>query len=139
VSGPKPAAEPRADPVDLHGLAGRAPRLPAAQRVRADGWVVAFSGGADSLSLLVALQRLRESRPSRARVPLRAIHVDHGLNPRSARWASDCRRTCRALGVPLAVHRARLAPARGVSVEAAAREARYALLRAVAATLARFC
>jgi len=129
VSGPKPPAEPRADPLDLPAwLAARLDSLlPAGSR---GGWVVAFSGGADSLSLLVALQRLLASRPARARVPLRAIHVDHGLNPRSALWARHCRRTCRALGVPLTVHRARLVPERGVSVESAARDARYARLRA---------
>ncbi len=129
MSGPKPRAEPRAESLDLPAwLAARLDSLlPAGSR---GGWVVAFSGGADSLSLLVALQQLRAARPPSARVPLRAIHVDHGLNPRSASWARECRRTCRALGVPLTVHRARLAPERGVSVESAARDARYARLRA---------
>jgi tRNA(Ile)-lysidine synthase len=127
VSGPKPAPEPRADPVDLPAwLAARLDSMLPGSR---DGWVVAFSGGVDSLALLAALQRLRASRPARGRVSLRAIHLDHGLNPRSAQWARACRVACRALGVPLTVHRLQLAPGRGVSVESAARDARYARLR----------
>ncbi len=128
VSGPKPAAEPRAAPVDLPDwLSTRLEAMaPAPSRA---GWVVAFSGGIDSLALLAGLQRLRGARPRRARVPLRAIHVDHGLSPRSGGWASACRRQCRALGVPLTVHRVRVVLGRGVSVESAARDARYARLR----------
>jgi len=129
VSGPKPAAEPLADSVDLPAwLAGRLAALqPTGSRA---GWVVAFSGGADSLALLVGLHRLQRSLPAGERAPLRAIHVDHGLNPRSAQWAAACRRRCRALGVPLTVRRVRVALVRGVSVESAARDARYAQLRA---------
>jgi tRNA(Ile)-lysidine synthase len=128
VSGPKPAAEPPAGPVDLPAwLAGiLESTLPAGPPA---GWVVAFSGGLDSLCLLVALQRLGARRPGGAGIALRAVHVDHGLNPRSAQWARACRARCRELGLPLAVHRVRVAPARGESLEAVAREARYARLR----------
>jgi tRNA(Ile)-lysidine synthase len=84
---------------------------------------VAFSGGADSTALLAGLARL-----ARRHLTLRALHVDHGLNPHSARWARHCQRIARALGVPLAVHRARIRRARGESLEAAARAARYRLL-----------
>lgn len=91
---------------------------------------MAFSGGVDSLALLAALVAVRASQALRARVALRAVHVDHGLNPRSGLWARQCRRQCRALGVPLRVRRARLVLPRGASPEAVAREARYALLAA---------
>jgi tRNA(Ile)-lysidine synthase len=86
---------------------------------------VAFSGGADSTALLAALAQLK--RPP---LKLRALHVDHQLQPQSANWSAHCRRVARALGVPLQVRRARLARRRGESLEAAAREARYRLLAA---------
>jgi tRNA(Ile)-lysidine synthase len=84
---------------------------------------VAFSGGADSTALLAALAQLQ-------RLPLkvRALHVDHRLHPHSANWAAHCRRVARALDVPLQVRTANIARARGESLEAAARAARYQLL-----------
>ena len=84
---------------------------------------VAFSGGADSTALLAALAQLPH-RPAR----LRAVHVDHRLQPHSARWSAHCRRVARALDVPLLVRTASSARARGESPEAAARAARYQLL-----------
>lgn len=89
---------------------------------------VAFSGGADSTALLAALAALR--RPP---LELRALHVDHGLQPRSRRWSAHCRRVARALAVPLTVRTARLARRRGESLEAVARTARYGLLGAALA------
>jgi len=86
---------------------------------------VAFSGGADSTALLAALAQLR--RPP---LKVRALHVDHRLHPHSANWAAHCRRVARALDVPLQVRTANIARARGESLEAAARAARYQLLGA---------
>ena len=86
---------------------------------------VAFSGGADSTALLAALAALQ--RPP---LELRALHVDHGLQPHSRRWSVHCRRVARALAVPLAVRRAHIVRGPGESLEAAARAARYALLGA---------
>lgn len=131
MSGPKRAAERRvADAAgDLPAwLAGRlVGLLPPGS---SPSWVVAFSGGADSVALLAALQAVVRAQPAARRVALRAVHVDHGLNPRSGAWAAHCRRRCRELGVPLTVRRARLVPRRGASVEAEARAARYRLLGA---------
>ena len=84
---------------------------------------VAFSGGADSTALLAALAQLK--RPP---LRLRALHVDHRLHPHSSSWAAHCRRVACALGVPLRVRTANVARARGESLEAAARAARYGLL-----------
>jgi tRNA(Ile)-lysidine synthase len=84
---------------------------------------VAFSGGADSTALLAALAQLK--RPP---LKLRALHVDHRLHPHSRRWAAHCRRVARALEVPLQVRTVNVARARGESLEAAARAARYGLL-----------
>ena len=83
---------------------------------------VAYSGGLDSTALLHALASLR--------VPhLIAVHVHHGLQPQADRWVQHCARFCADLGVPLNLCRAVIAPDDPAGPEAAAREARYALLR----------
>jgi tRNA(Ile)-lysidine synthase len=84
---------------------------------------VAVSGGVDSTALLAALAARRSKQPR-----LRAVHVDHGLHPSSPQWSAHCRWLARGLGVPLQVLATRVRRTRGVSVEAAAREARYRLL-----------
>ena len=86
---------------------------------------VALSGGVDSSALLAAL-----ATPRRARPRLRAIHVDHGLHPNSGLWSAHCRSLARSLDVPLQILAAKVKRARGDSLEAAARAARYALLEA---------
>ncbi len=70
--------------------------------------------------------------PLRGSLPLAAIHVDHGLHPDSAAWAEHCRQVCAALGVPLIVRRLALHRRSGESLEAVARDGRYALLRELA-------
>ena len=85
---------------------------------------VALSGGLDSTVLLHALAALAAG----SRVNFRAIHVDHGLQAASPAWADACAAACHAASVPLEILTLRLAPSRGASVEAAAREARYAAL-----------
>src|SRR5688500_18236542 len=89
----------------------------ASSRKRASGkkLAVALSGGVDSVTLLHQL---------RARGPVTAIHVHHGLSPNADRWAAFCRRRCKQLEVPLSVLKVRVAK-RGQGLEAAAREARY--------------
>jgi tRNA(Ile)-lysidine synthase len=86
---------------------------------------VAYSGGRDSHALLHWLASEREAFAAHH---LRAVHVDHGLNVDSARWAAHCAAVCAALDVPLDVHRVDARAAPGESVEAAARAARYAAL-----------
>src|SRR4029077_16824466 len=84
---------------------------------------VAFSGGANSTALLAALSQLK-----RAPRALRAVHVDHGLHPDAASWAARAVELARAVGVPCTVLRSRATRTRGESLEAHARQARYALL-----------
>ncbi|HET8700380.1 MAG TPA: tRNA lysidine(34) synthetase TilS [Nitrococcus sp.] len=77
---------------------------------------IAYSGGLDSTVLLHAARALR--------LPVYALHVDHGLHPDSCQWARHCRIQCAAVGVPLRVERVTVHP-RGDGLEAAARAARY--------------
>ncbi len=84
---------------------------------------VAFSGGADSTALLGLLAELPQVKGR-----LRALHIDHGLHPRSPSWARACAASARALKVPFATRRLRLTRGRGQSLEALARDGRYAAL-----------
>ncbi len=97
----------------------------------ATGFVVALSGGEDSACLLTALvrpvRRPPGSRPFRD-LPVRAIHVDHGLSPAAALFQRACEELCRSLAVPLTVVAVSVDSGRGVSIEAAARDSRYAVL-----------
>ncbi|MGQ0750658.1 MAG: tRNA lysidine(34) synthetase TilS [Betaproteobacteria bacterium] len=86
-----------------------------------DRLVVGLSGGIDSVVLLDILARVA----SRLRFELAAVHVNHRLSPNAPRWAKFCRTLCRARGIPLQV--IKVAVKRGNSLEAAAREARYAV------------
>jgi len=98
-------------------------------------FVVALSGGADSVSLLHALHSIGTFR-------LVAAHLDHQLRPDSAGDANFCRRLCRSLHIPLRVGRAdvRARAARdGGGIEESARVERYAFLEAVRAREAADC
>jgi len=83
---------------------------------------VAYSGGLDSTVLLHLLAQLRPSR-------VRAIHVNHGLQPEADTWAEQCAAVCAGLGIDLSVLTVSLQDAAGESLEALAREARYQALK----------
>ena len=108
-------------------IAGFAAAYPADSR-----FVVAFSGGADSLALLHAFTRARECNPG---LRLHAVHVDHHLHPESTRWARQCIEICRRLSVELVV--LDVEPKRndaGHVGEAPARDARYAAFERILTT-----
>ncbi|HLQ62599.1 MAG TPA: tRNA lysidine(34) synthetase TilS [Candidatus Acidoferrales bacterium] len=81
--------------------------------------LLALSGGPDSSALLLALLELGR--------PVVAAHFDHGLRPGSAGDAACVAALCRALGVRL-IRGRRRRPLAGGSLQAAAREQRYAFL-----------
>jgi tRNA(Ile)-lysidine synthase len=85
--------------------------------------LVAFSGGIDSTVLAHALVAHRRKFAS-----LRIAHVDHGLQAASGEWSRHCARQARVWRLPFVSLRADIQRRRGESPEAAARDARYALL-----------
>ena len=103
----------------------------------ATGLLAALSGGTDSACLLAALaQRRLSPGPGVAAarsLPLRAIHVDHGLQAASGAMRDAGESLCRRLDVPLEVLRVEVRIEGGASLEAAAREARYAAIAGVLA------
>lgn len=84
--------------------------------------ILALSGGLDSRTLLHVTASLRDALG----FGLRAIHVDHGLHPDSARWADSCRAWCDAFDVPIDIVRVKVERIGELGLEAAARAARHA-------------
>lgn len=88
--------------------------------------LVALSGGADSVSLLLVLQKLGYE--------VRAFHLNHCLRgAESDRDEAFCRALCAERGVPLNVGRCDIAAlSQGKAVEETARRERYRLLEQAA-------
>ena len=113
---PRPAeADPQAALEAALSVLGAAPRV-----------AVAYSGGLDSTVLLHVAAGLLPAGS------LHAFHVDHGLQAGSADWARHCETQARALGVPVRILRLTGGCPAGESLEAWAREARYAALQRAA-------
>jgi len=83
-------------------------------------YVVAYSGGADSHVLLHLCKKLK--------LPVRAIHVHHGLQKIADDWVEHCTMVCARLKIPLHVSHVDAKPLQGESPEEAARIARYQAL-----------
>ena len=94
---------------------------------------VAYSGGRDSTALLHATLAVAAEHGVR----VLALHVHHGLSQHADAWLSHCAAQCRRwtrAGKPVDFVSQRLAgsPPAGASVEAWARQGRYAALREMA-------
>ncbi len=88
---------------------------------------IAFSGGVDSTVLLDAAVRVGGA--SRCM----ALHVHHGLSANADAWLAHCDAFARERGVAFASAHVDVSRAAGLSVEAAARDARYRALDALCA------
>ncbi len=86
--------------------------------------LVAYSGGRDSQALLYAAAASRHLMS----LPLKAVHVNHGLHPDAAAWVDHCRAICNTLDIPLVTVDLALQPRTGKSLEEMAREERYRAL-----------
>ena len=82
-------------------------------------FLIAYSGGLDSHVLLHLMSRLPD-------IAVRAVHVDHGLQEVSPWWSRHCRDICSDFGIPLERLSLKLNVPQGQSIEAYARNERYA-------------
>lgn len=114
---------------DVVGPVRRAVATHLRHRSPGDVVLVAVSGGGDSLALAAMVAAMAPVFALRAG----AVVVDHGIAPDSAAVAEQAAQTCRELGLdPVRVERVQVDRASGTGLEAAARTARYAALRAAA-------
>ena len=65
----------------------------------------------------------------RALLPInfRVIHVNHGLSPQANEWAAHCAHICKAYQIDYVIRSIQIAREPGDSLEAVAREKRYAI------------
>ncbi len=134
---PKPTRNKLSAPPATNGI--DAPVNPAAaalsSRVRippfppsSPGLAVAYSGGADSTTLLLAAAAQWPGQ-------VHAIHIHHGLQAAADDFVRVCESVCAGLSVPLHVVHVDASAATGESPEDAARRARYKALAAEALRL----
>jgi tRNA(Ile)-lysidine synthase len=98
---------------------------------KGDRVLVAVSGGPDSVALLHGLAKVAE----RLGISLVAACVDHRLRPESGEEARQVQRRCRGLGLACDILEVDVGRARHVSMQEAARNARFAALESAAARL----
>jgi len=87
---------------------------------------VAYSGGLDSQVLLHKLWSNTKLRPK-----IKALHINHGIYPEAETWTDHCRQVSAQLAITLHERYVQLALSKGVSVEEAARKARYEIFSEV--------
>ena len=88
------------------------------------GLLVAFSGGLDSTVLLALAARFAKERG----MAIKAVHIAHGLQTVAEAWPAHCAEVAQAIGVDCHTIAVKVALGPRVSLEAAAREARYQAL-----------
>ena len=126
MSASRPTAVTPTPPSAETGREGRGDERPATV-------AVAYSGGRDSTALLHATL----TQAAAAELHVLALHIHHGLSPQADAWLAHCEAQCLqwardGLAVEFVAHRLSTRPAPGQSVEAWAREARYAALARLA-------
>ncbi len=89
-------------------------------------YLIALSGGCDSIVLLHAMATIRDELSAE----LVAVHINHGLQPDAPAWAAHCAQTSQQLGIELIQVTLDLQIAKGESLEAVARDARYSAIKA---------
>jgi len=88
---------------------------------------IALSGGLDSVVLLHLFARLREADK---RCSVYAHHINHGLSDNASHWQIFCHNLCASLAVDFHCSNVVLVKKNRTSLEAQAREKRYACLTA---------
>ena len=105
----------------LSSLSSRAEKVLRGQIEPENHLIVALSGGVDSVVLLDLLATLS----GKMQFTLSAVHDNHGISANADKWGKFCRDLCRTLDIPLKIARLTISREPGVSLEAAARDARY--------------
>lgn len=100
--------------VTLSGQLSTLPTLPSCL-------VVGFSGGVDSSLLLHTVSR----HPN---IPVHAVYVNHGLSQYAEDWQMHCEQFCKRRNIPFTAIPVTVEDHPRVSLEAAARDARYEVL-----------
>ena len=116
-----PIPDPTAERIVIDALGGVLSAVPDDARIG-----IAYSGGLDSTVLLDAAVRVLGAGRCVA------LHVHHGLSPNADAWLAHCAATARSLGVEFDTASVSVDQASGEGIEAAAREARYRALDAMA-------
>lgn len=116
VAGPLHPLESQVANVFAHEALGSGARL-----------CIALSGGLDSMVLLEIVHRLG----ARLDIALSALHVHHGLSAHADQWAAFCRQACESRKIDYAMRQVDARATCGASLEARARELRYACFAAV--------
>ncbi|MFC0323802.1 tRNA lysidine(34) synthetase TilS [Gallibacterium melopsittaci] len=86
-------------------------------------FLIGFSGGVDSTALLHLFVQLRQNK----NIPVRAIHIHHGLSKNADDWLQHCEQICSKWQIPFISQKVSLN--RASNIEAEARVARYEAIR----------
>ena len=86
---------------------------------------IAYSGGVDSHALLHAMVLISRQQVGQ----VRALHINHKINPKANEWERYCQYVCEKLKIPFHVERVIPIVQPSNSIEAVARKARYALFQ----------
>ena len=86
--------------------------------------ILGFSGGVDSRVVLELLNRYR----TETQLEFLAVYVHHGLSANADQWQQQCQKWCEEKQIPFVAERVQLETGSGISLEASARDARYAAL-----------
>ncbi|KID57633.1 lysidine forming enzyme [Pseudoalteromonas luteoviolacea] len=89
------------------------------------GLTIALSGGVDSVVLLHLCQQYITLN---AGIKLEAIYVNHGLSDNALKWQAFCAQLCTKLNIPFQAVSVEIQAQTRTSLEAQARDARYAAL-----------
>ncbi|MCW8864085.1 MAG: tRNA lysidine(34) synthetase TilS [Colwellia sp.] len=91
--------------------------------------IVAYSGGVDSQVLLHALASLKQKKSFLN--PITVCHVNHGLSENAAQWQNFAEQQCQQMNLPLVTCQVNVQAQAQKSLEALARDARYAALQSL--------
>ncbi len=88
--------------------------------------VLGYSGGVDSHVLLHLVAKCQSRFPQHQ---YQAVYVDHGLSANSKAWQQHCEQQCQLLAMPFSAKSVTVTRQNRTSLEASARDARYAALQ----------